>query len=88
MLRKTLVQHAKQLSRPSLLNRDRQELLRNLTLTRFNHSPTMQERIQFSPDFFFRQLFEEVSSTYTYLLADVASKEAILIDPGTYKKIW
>lgn len=30
---------------------------------------------------FFRQLFESESSTYTYLLADRASKEAILIDP-------
>jgi hypothetical protein len=30
---------------------------------------------------FFRQLFEKQSSTYTYLLADMASKEAVLIDP-------
>lgn len=29
----------------------------------------------------FRQLFERQSSTYTYLLADEASREAILIDP-------
>ncbi|XP_062319490.1 persulfide dioxygenase ETHE1, mitochondrial-like [Osmerus eperlanus] len=29
----------------------------------------------------FRQLFESVSSTYTYLLADTDNKEAILIDP-------
>ena len=29
----------------------------------------------------FRQLFEKESSTYTYLLADSASKEAVLIDP-------
>ncbi|KAL0984790.1 hypothetical protein UPYG_G00146930 [Umbra pygmaea] len=29
----------------------------------------------------FRQLFESVSSTYTYLLADKASREAVLIDP-------
>ncbi|XP_069496955.1 persulfide dioxygenase ETHE1, mitochondrial [Ambystoma mexicanum] len=29
----------------------------------------------------FRQLFEPVSSTYTYLLADQATKEAVLIDP-------
>lgn len=27
------------------------------------------------------QLFDTTSSTYTYLLADVDSKEAILIDP-------
>lgn len=30
---------------------------------------------------FFRQLFEHESSTYTYLLADEETKEAILIDP-------
>ena len=29
----------------------------------------------------FRQLFEPVSSTYTYLLADMTTKEALIIDP-------
>ena len=29
----------------------------------------------------FRQLFDSTSSTYTYLLADPASREALLIDP-------
>ena len=29
----------------------------------------------------FRQLFDPASSTYTYLLADAAAREAILIDP-------
>lgn len=29
----------------------------------------------------FRQLFDQVSSTYTYLLADEATREAVLIDP-------
>ncbi len=29
----------------------------------------------------FRQLFDPVSSTYTYLLADADSRQAILIDP-------
>jgi glyoxylase-like metal-dependent hydrolase (beta-lactamase superfamily II)/rhodanese-related sulfurtransferase len=29
----------------------------------------------------FRQLFDQQSSTYTYLLADTASREALLIDP-------
>lgn len=32
-------------------------------------------------DIIFRQLFDTVSSTYTYLLADATTKEAILIDP-------
>lgn len=31
-------------------------------------------------DFIFQQLFEAQSSTYTYLLADAVSKEAVLID--------
>lgn len=31
--------------------------------------------------FYFQQLFEKESSTYTYLLADSDSKEAIIIDP-------
>src|ERR1044072_8491381 len=29
----------------------------------------------------FRQLFDPQSSTYTYLLADTATREAVLIDP-------
>ncbi|KAJ2951574.1 hypothetical protein O0L34_g13726 [Tuta absoluta] len=32
-------------------------------------------------NFFFRQLFDPVSSTYTYLLGDLKTKEAVLIDP-------
>jgi sulfur dioxygenase len=34
-----------------------------------------------SSDFVFRQLFEHKSYTYTYLLADKNTKEAVLIDP-------
>lgn len=29
----------------------------------------------------FRQLFDQVSCTYTYLIADTDTKEAILVDP-------
>lgn len=47
--------------------------LRNVTM--------LTERKPFSPDFFFRQLFDEKSWTYSYLLGDINSKEAILIDP-------
>jgi len=36
---------------------------------------------QMSPNFFFRQLFDRDSCTYTYILADTDTKEAILIDP-------
>ncbi|TGZ52956.1 Uncharacterized protein DBV15_00515 [Temnothorax longispinosus] len=41
----------------------------------------LTERVPFSRDFLFRQFFDPISSTYTYLLADVNDKEAILIDP-------
>lgn len=34
-----------------------------------------------SSNFFFRQLFDPVSCTYTYLLGDMKTKEALLIDP-------
>lgn len=38
-------------------------------------------RMALGEGLFFRQLFESVSSTYTYLLADTQTKEAIIIDP-------
>lgn len=41
----------------------------------------LTERVPFSRDFLFRQFFDPISSTYTYLLADINNKEAILIDP-------
>jgi sulfur dioxygenase len=40
-------------------------------------SPTKRPR---GVQMIFRQLFDQVSSTYTYLLADEASREAVLID--------
>ncbi|XP_046648781.1 persulfide dioxygenase ETHE1, mitochondrial-like isoform X1 [Daphnia pulicaria] len=42
---------------------------------------SMIQQISVSEDFFFKQLFDRVSCTYSYLLADVKSKEAVLIDP-------
>ncbi|KAL0276378.1 UNVERIFIED_CONTAM: hypothetical protein PYX00_003965 [Menopon gallinae] len=36
---------------------------------------------QLTPDFHFRQLFDRESCTYTYLLADTTTGEAVLIDP-------
>lgn len=80
IMRTTLARHAKQLIQPSVLGSDRIEFHRKIA--RFHHSTVMQERAQFTTDFFFRQLFDDVSCTYTYLLGDVISKEAILIDPG------
>ena len=82
IVRTTLSQQAGQFSRPLSLSHDRQEIFRALMLSRFHHSSVMQERATFSSDFFFRQLFDDVSCTYTYLLGDVKTKEAILIDPG------
>uniref|UniRef100_A0A1A9UIZ4 Persulfide dioxygenase ETHE1, mitochondrial n=1 Tax=Glossina austeni TaxID=7395 RepID=A0A1A9UIZ4_GLOAU len=52
---------------------------------RFSHSNSnnmdMLPRISFTTDFFFRQLFDLESSTYTYLLADLNTHEAVIIDP-------
>ncbi|XP_050466802.1 persulfide dioxygenase ETHE1, mitochondrial [Cataglyphis hispanica] len=50
---------------------------------RANHAiaDVLMERVPFSRDFLFRQFFDPISSTYTYLLADINDKEAILIDP-------
>ena len=36
---------------------------------------------QLSENLLFRQLFEQESSTYSYLLADTDTKEAVIIDP-------
>lgn len=70
-------------SRPLLTNTDRKIFFQNLNFSRFySVGAAMNERIPFTSDFLFRQFFDEKSWTYTYLLADVNSKEAILIDPG------
>jgi hypothetical protein len=34
-----------------------------------------------STDLAFRQLFDAASSTYTYIIADPETKEALLLDP-------
>lgn len=41
----------------------------------------VDELIPFTSDFQFRQLFDTQTNTYTYLLADLKSKDAVLIDP-------
>nr|ABF18243.1 glyoxylase [Aedes aegypti] len=51
------------------------------TSSRFRNVTMLSERKPFTPDFFFRQLFDEKSWTYSYLLGDINSKEAIIIDP-------
>ena len=42
---------------------------------------TVVEALHGKNPLLFRQLFEKESSTYTYLLADAVTKEALLIDP-------
>ncbi|KXJ78937.1 hypothetical protein RP20_CCG002968 [Aedes albopictus] len=51
------------------------------TTSRLRNVTMLTERKPFSSDFFFRQLFDEKSWTYSYLLGDINSKEAVLIDP-------
>ncbi|XP_026313767.1 persulfide dioxygenase ETHE1, mitochondrial-like [Hyposmocoma kahamanoa] len=51
----------------------------NTTGTHVRLLSTAMNRID--SNFFFRQLFDTVSSTYTYLLADTRTNEAVLIDP-------
>ncbi|XP_045773670.1 persulfide dioxygenase ETHE1, mitochondrial isoform X1 [Maniola jurtina] len=41
----------------------------------------MSSEMERGTNFFFRQLFDTVSSTYTYLLGDMKTREAVLIDP-------
>lgn len=74
-----------------LLSRFRQEFLAVKTISKYkimanlnhhqNTSSIVIEPVQLSKDLLFRQLFDPVSSTYTYLLADVNKREALLIDP-------
>lgn len=69
------------LSRSQLLATERQQIFTSLSQARFCAYLAMQERVPFSKDFLFRQLFDEKSWTYSYLLADTNTKEAIIIDP-------
>jgi hypothetical protein len=68
------------LSRSQPLARERHRI--DLIQTRFCAYLAMQERVPFSRDFLFRQMFDEKSWTYSYLLADTNTKEAVIIDPG------
>lgn len=66
--------------RPLLTNTARSETFRSIIKVRF-YSSTMTTKVQSDPDFFFRQLFDEKSWTYSYVLADLESREAVIIDP-------
>ncbi|KPJ12151.1 Protein ETHE1, mitochondrial [Papilio machaon] len=50
-------------------------------LNKVHHVRLMSAAVNQEHNFFFRQLFDTVSSTYTYLLADKRTREAVLIDP-------
>ncbi|XP_071857742.1 persulfide dioxygenase ETHE1, mitochondrial isoform X2 [Bombus fervidus] len=52
-----------------------------ITMNPYCKDVALTEPIPFSKDFLFRQMFDPVSSTYTYLLADINDKTAVLIDP-------
>ena len=71
-------------SRSTILSKERQAIFRNLNQKRFCAFLPMLNRVQYSNDFFFRQLFDEKSWTYSYLLADTSTKEAVIIDPGMF----
>ncbi|XP_037950766.1 persulfide dioxygenase ETHE1, mitochondrial-like [Teleopsis dalmanni] len=63
------------------LNPTTAPLLNKYRLHHCSADSKMLPRISFSNDFFFRQLFDTESSTYTYLLADLNTHEAVIIDP-------
>ncbi|XP_053963476.1 persulfide dioxygenase ETHE1, mitochondrial [Anastrepha ludens] len=56
-------------------------LLQAYRLKYSNTNSKMVSPAPFTSDFFFRQLFDESTWTYTYLLADLNTKEAVIIDP-------
>jgi len=53
----------------------------NMPLTTGARNFSAIKQPQYSSDFFFRQLFDRISCTYTYMLADSDTGEAVLIDP-------
>ena len=57
------------------------QLLRNWVVSYLARAAPVPGSIPRLPGIIFRQMLEPVSSTYTYLLADAESREAVLIDP-------
>jgi len=57
------------------------QLLRNWVVSYIARLVPAPGPITALPGVIFRQMLEPVSSTYTYLLADAESREAVLIDP-------
>ncbi|XP_039957776.1 persulfide dioxygenase ETHE1, mitochondrial [Bactrocera tryoni] len=56
-------------------------LLKQYRLKHSDSGSKMVSPAPFTKDFFFRQLFDEATWTYTYLLADLNTREAVIIDP-------
>jgi hypothetical protein len=50
-------------------------------ISRSKHAEAMAMVFAASSEYIFRQLVDSTSSTYTYVLADAQTKEAVLIDP-------
>ncbi|XP_067630395.1 persulfide dioxygenase ETHE1, mitochondrial [Eurosta solidaginis] len=74
-IRQALLQQVENKSASAVLN------FQQYRLKHSDLSNKMISPVPFTNDFFFRQLFDEASWTYTYLLADTNTKEAIIIDP-------
>ena len=55
--------------------------VRALALSQTHHLASIKQMSTMSSTYMFRQLFDRESCTYTYLMADTVSKEAVLIDP-------
>lgn len=72
--RQTLVQQIQNTSVTPLL-------LKQYRLKHSDSGSKMVSPAPFTKDFFFRQLFDEATWTYTYLLADLNTREAVIIDP-------
>lgn len=72
--RQTLVQQVQNTSVTPLL-------LKQYRLKHSDSGSKMVSPAPFTKDFFFRQLFDEATWTYTYLLADLNTREAVIIDP-------
>lgn len=74
------------------LQRSNTGIIKDLERTRIVHrtnkmpyqtgsSISLHDQSQLTPNFFLRQMFDRNSCTFTYILADVTSKECVVIDP-------
>ena len=71
---KTFINHGRCLS-------ETKRALSNRSFVRQVEEKETHELICISESVFFIQLFEQITSTYTYIIADGKSREAVIIDP-------